>query len=293
MTTETATKTETLSFPGFRYAGINVPGSEIPASLYSDLGSGEPAHVLAPRSSPLSLKVGLYMVGRDLELGIGDAESLPSDVKEAGRAVYAECQAKRGRGHWHKDAVMIRPGDTIPGQSKPGDDYVVGIFFQNIKGFSKPNGRWDIDATPDTKEEKLWLPVGGGRYIVPARYGAYNSFGVPDETVEKEKEAIERWKSAGLTEDQARRELSRFYRGEEGLFAVYSWSYDLIGPLGVDLSGGPDYWGPLIGSFASSRPAERSEAPQNPRYRILTVDEVESFERDRQILEGIRAKVNE
>jgi len=282
-----------IGFPSASYRGIDIPGSKILKTLYSDFGTSEEAYNLAPKSSPLSLKAGLYLIGRDLAYGIGDADSLPEPVKEAGRLVYEYAQQRKGRGVCHKDGVIIELNATIPGNIRPGEDYVVGIYFQNIRGFKKKgDGSWDIDTLPETREEKIWLPEGGGSFIVPTRYGSNNRLGLPDETIEDENEAIKRWVDAGFTEEQARKELSRFYKRNQGTAAVLSWSDNRDGPLGVYLVGEPDRRSSGVGSFPASSPAERSEAPKNSGYKLLTKEEYQGYVEDRKTLEKVRNDVN-
>ena len=55
--------------------------------------------------------------------------------------------------------------------------------------------------------------------------GTYNPLGVPFETIKSRYGAIRMLMRAGLTNKQAERELSKFYRRDSGLAAVCSFSY--------------------------------------------------------------------
>lgn len=263
MPTGTVETVDIVKTPAFTYRGFNIPSLEVPAQLIDDLNTGEPAYKLAPKSTPLSWTVGLYMVGRDLMLGESDAEALPEPIREAGKMVYTKAQAREGEGIWHKDAVLIEPGAGIKGSVRPGNDYVAARFFKGIEGFEKTDDGWKINPTPDTEESRIWVPYGDGRFIVPTSDGAYNPItGTPFETIADREKAIKIWADAELTEKQAGREVSRFYRGN-GVHAVYSWSSDSSGPLCVLLDNVPRFRGSNAGSSALSRSAERSEAPKN------------------------------
>lgn len=257
MVTETAQK---LNIPGFTYRGFDVPGLEISTDLIDNLETNKQVYELAPKSVPLAWRVGLYMVGRDLALGNEDAEALPEPVRQAGSMVYEDCQARKGRGVWHKDGVIFGPESTIRGSIRPGKDYVAARFFQNIEGFEEGDDAWKIKPSPKTREERIWVPYGDGRFIVPTMDGAYNpTTGTPFEIIADRNKAIKRWVDADLTEEQAEKEISRFYRGD-GVCAVYSWSSDYGGPLCVSLYYEPRYRGSSIGSFAVSRSAEKTQA---------------------------------
>jgi len=293
MTTKAAQK---VKLPGFRYGGFDVPGLELSASLTNDLGTSEQAYKLAPKSAPLSWKVGLYMVGRDLEIGSEEAEALPGPVKEAGRMVYSDCQKRKIEGAWHKDGVLFVPRSQAPkGMLQPNDDnYALARYFKDIEGFEEKSDAWKVKPSAQTEESLVWVPKGGGSYVVPTMDGSYNPVtGTPFETVENRKEAVKRWEKAGLSPEQAEKEISRFYRADLGTRAVGSWSDDNYGPLCVYLYDGPWSGGSSVGSFAASRSAERSsEAPKNSGYRLVTSDEIMSFEDDRKALEAVRKAVN-
>ncbi len=66
----------------------------------------------------------------------------------------------------------------------------------------------------------------------------------------------------GISEEQAKYELSRNYRVDSGTRAIFSWSFGDDGPLCIDLYFEPSYRSPYFGSFPASRVAERSEAPE-------------------------------
>jgi len=296
MATKTRERIETLNFPGFKYNVFERPAGRIDLSLYSDIGSGEPASVLAPRSSPLADKVAFYTIGRDLTLGLEQAEALPEPVKRIGRAVYEDCQ-KRRRGEesyqatWHKDAVLIEPEATIPGNPRPGKDYVAARYFQNIERFKEDES--DVVATPQTVEERLWLPMGDGKYMFPD-VGQNTRFGLPQRTGEFG-EVVKAYVNAdlGLTEEAASREASKFFRGNEGLFAVGSDSDPGVGGLCVDLVGGPGGGCDGIGSFPLSRSASgASQETKNSKMRMVTDEEYRAFEADRETLNAVKRTVN-
>jgi hypothetical protein len=287
---------QSMKLPGFRYMGFDIPGMELSEALVDDLGTSEPAYKLAPKSAPLSWKVGLYMVGRDLEMGSDDAEALPSPIKKAGRMVYSNCQERKVEGTWHKDGVLFLPRNQAPkGMLQPKDEgYVLARYFKDIEGFDEKDDDWVIKPSYQTEDTLVWVPKGGGSFVVPTMDGSYNPVtGTPFETVENRKEAVKRWEKAGLSPEQAEKEISRFYRSDSGTRAVFSWwSDDDVGPLCVDLSGVPWSWDSDVGSFPASWSAERSVAPKNPGYRMITEDEHASFEADRKTLETIREAVN-
>lgn len=292
MTTKAAQK---VKLPGFRYGGFDVPGLELSASLTDDLGTSEQAYKLAPKSAPLSWKVSLYMVGRDLEIGSEEAEALPNPVKEVGRMVYSDCQKRKAEGTWHKDGVLFVPRSQAPkGVLQPNDDnYALARYFKDIEGFEEKGDAWAVKPSAQTEELFVWVPKGCGSYVVPTMDGSYNPVtGTPFETIEDRKEAVKRWVNAGLTEQQTDKEISRFYRADSGTRAVSSWSGDNVGPLCVYLVGEPCCRSSGIGSFAASRSAERNEAPKNSGYRLITSDEIRSFEDDRKALEAVRKAVN-
>lgn len=247
------TENALIKIPAFHYRGFEIPALKIPDPPIADLGTYEQAYKLAPKSAPLVWKVGLYHVGMGLSLGDKDAESLPEPVKQAGRLVYADAQEKLGRGVWHKDGALFVPKSETPkGMWQMSDPWSLVRYFSNIKGF-KEGGKegYDIDPLPETREEYVWLPEGGGQFTVPTGYGPHHPVtGTPLETVESKDEALKRWMGAGLTEEQANKELSRFYRrNTPGLAAVNSWSNVLGGPLCVDIYDEPRSRYPIFGSF--------------------------------------------
>jgi len=284
----TAETSQIVKIPAFSYRGFELPALDMSTELINDLGTNEPAYKLAPKSAPLACRVALYTVGRDLELGEADAEALPEPVRQAGSMVYKDCQARKGRGAWHKDGIFIEGTDaTIRGSVRPGKDYLAARFFKGIDGFEEKDGVWQIKPSSQTREERLWVPNGGGRFIVPTMDGAYNPItGLPFETIDSRNKAVKRWVDAGLTPEEADKEISRFYRSS-GTRAVGSWSSDYSGPLAVDVDDGQRYWFSSLGSLAASRSAERSEAPQNTGFRMLTDEEHRAFEADRERLTDI------
>jgi len=293
MPTETA---QSLKTPAFSYRGFDIPALDISADIIADLGTSEPAYKLAPKSAPLAWRVGLYMVGRDLVLDEEDAKSLPEPVRQAGAMVYGDCHARtepgKGSGAWHKDGILFEPGTSIKGSMRPGDDHIAARYFIDIEGFDEKTG--DIKPFPHTREERIWVPYGDGRFIVPTRDGAYDPVtGIPLETIADSKKAIKRWVDTGLTQEQAEAELSKFYRSGSGIRAVLSWSGGGSGSLCVIARSEHRGRYSYIGSFAASRSAERSEAPKNTGFTMLTKTEYEAFEKDREILGEMRENLQQ
>jgi len=296
MSTATKERIETVDFQGFKYGVFERPAGRMNLSLYADIGSGELAHVLATRSSPLADKVAFYVIGRDLALGLEQAEALPEPVKRIGRAVYEDCQKRRKEDDWqvtwHKDAVLIEPEAIIPGNPRPGKDYVASRYFQNITGFNKD--QTDVVTTPETVEERLWLPLGGDRYMLPT-VGPNKRYGLPDATTNSFDKTVKALVNAdlGLTKETAKAEISKFFRGNSGLFAVWSGSDPDGGALCVDLSDGPRGGNGRFGSFPLSRLASgASHDPKNSKLRLVTEEEYKAFEADRKALDAVKRVVN-
>jgi hypothetical protein len=147
MPTETA---KALKVPGFSYRGFAVPNLTLGAELIDNLGPGEPAYKLAPKSAPLSDRVALYVVGRDLAIEEPLANDLPDSVKEAGRQVYADCQARQGRGCWHKDGVLYLRADEKPKGATMPNGFVPAKYFKDIAGFKEDGGAWKINPSAQT-----------------------------------------------------------------------------------------------------------------------------------------------
>ena len=274
----------TVKFPGFAYRGFDIPALEMPASLIENLGTNKQAYELVPNSTPLAWRVALYSVGRDVALGEKEAEYLPESVRQAGSLVYNDAQERKGRGGWHKDGVLYLPRTETPkGMTQPKDEnYVLARYFRDIAGFERKGDVWTIKPSPETREELIWIPEGDGAFAVPIRDGVYHPVtGTAFETLKSRDAAVKRWIEAGLTKDQAEKELSRNYRRSSGVAAVWSYSGDGDGPLYVDLDNGPWDRYSLLGSFPASRSAERSEAPKNSGFKLLTDEEFDAYEADR------------
>lgn len=250
-----------LNIPRFSYRGFDVPAIGLPDSLIDDLGTYKPAYELAPKSIPLAWRVAFYTIGGDLSLGIESANSLPDAVKEVGGLVYS---ASEREGGWHKDGVSILPRSDAPkGMLQPnGEGFVLARYFKDIAGFEKKNGGWEVKPSANTNESLVWLPQGMG-HVVPTRDGVYNPVtGTPFETITIRDRigALKRWVSESLTEKQAAKQMSEFYRmNEESTFAVGSWagstSYLLLGdvPLLISLGCEPSAYYSNIGSFPAIR----------------------------------------
>ena len=78
MATATA---DIVEHSNFTYQGIAVPALRINREVLADLGTGEQASVLAPKSVPYAWKVGEYLVGRD------QPASFEAPVRNAGKMV--------------------------------------------------------------------------------------------------------------------------------------------------------------------------------------------------------------
>ncbi|MEW6664144.1 MAG: hypothetical protein AB1512_02840 [Thermodesulfobacteriota bacterium] len=259
-----AETSRSLGIPGFRYKGFDVPAIDIPVSFFEDTGTGEPACKLAARSAPLAWRVAFYSIGRDLALDIEDAEALPASVKDAGKLVYFDAQERMAGGGWHRDGAYILPKSDAPkGMLKPKGDFRLARYFRDIEGFEEKQDGWRINPSPVSEESLIWLPTGHGFFIVPTMDGIYNpATGTPFETVCDWKAAVKRWVSAGLTEEEARKEISCFFRTDGGTAAVASFSGDYEGPLCVNLDG-PGGGDPALGSFpwrrAAGQPVRNSD----------------------------------
>jgi len=199
-----------LKVPGFSYRGFVVPGMTLGIELINNLDTGEPACKLAPKSAPLSDRVALYIVGRDLAMKEPLAKKLPESVKEAGRRVYENCQARQAHGCWHKDGVLSMGSGEKPKGATVPNGFVPARYFKDIVGFKQEGDSWKIVASPKTKVFKVFLPEGNA-FIVPTKDGLYNPLtGTPFETIKDRDKAIKRWVDAGFTKRQAEKELSKF-----------------------------------------------------------------------------------
>jgi hypothetical protein len=307
--------TRTLNLPSFKYGGFDIPALELSTALIHEPKRFELACELAAKSAPLAVRVGLYQVGRDLSLGRKDAKSLPRTVKDAGKLVYYHSQTRNLGGTFHNDAVLLVPRSETPkGMRQMPPQWDLARYFQNIRGFKERDNdfvrldssygarlamrgigveQYDIDPLPQTTEQYVWLPRGGGWFCVPTSDGTYHPVGTPLETVENRDEAVKRWMEAGFTKKQAIREISRFHRTyDHTLTAVFSESNTTVtneGPLHIDLNYEP-YWCSLSSSsLAAKMFAERSEAPTDSGSGALkTQDEYRASLTGRKMFESIR-----
>jgi hypothetical protein len=251
----------TLKTSSFTYAGFDVPALEVPVSLIDDLGTDRPAYELASQSTPLAWKVALYTVGRDLALGVDAARVLPQAARELGRRVYASAHKREAQGTWHKDGVILLPRNARPKGVMLPDGFVPAKYFKDILGFEEKGNEWEIQPSQKTEEILTYMPRGAGRYVVPTMDGTYNpTTGTPFDTVLNKDVAIRRWLAAGLSEEQAEKELSLFLREEIGTYAVRSWSGSEGGPLGISLGETPDKGDEDTGSFPARRKGERTHS---------------------------------
>jgi hypothetical protein len=232
-----------------KYRVFDIPDLELYTSLFDGLGEKHAVYELVPRSSPLSIKTGLYVIGRDLEYRIGDAESLPEDVKEAGRLVWRMCHEGEqiAKCHVHNDAVLFEYKSDIPELEKPADDYFAARLFHNIAGVEKVNGVWRPVMQHNSKEMRFWCPPNGNRISVPS---TYNRFGFADETVDRlgKEDVIRDLMNLGLTEEQAKNEVSKDARGgdpfkDNQIVIIFSYYDDCsyFGPLAINMGVHPEF----------------------------------------------------
>lgn len=278
---------KTITVPDFSYNGIDVPSLDITNPFVANLrdvtspvpGPGTiPAYELAADSIPLVWYVALYSVGRDMNIKLEDPEQLPDTVKKAGKMVYNHAQERQCMGLYHRDAVLREPNvKRIRGEKKPKDG-VAARYFADIAGFEYTGDDWKIIPAPETKEVSLWLPPGAGMpdevgdFVAPTPEGIYHNLtGTPLRTVRGRERAIREWTKAGLTEEQAEKEVSRFFRGCEHstVNAVLSWSDQIYGPLSISLNMQPDELIGGYGSFAARRKEARPRAQSSEGQKAL------------------------
>jgi hypothetical protein len=251
----------------FRHRGFNVPGLLLAEDPVETPESKIEISRLAPYSSPLAWRRGLYEVGRDLSWNEYDAwkkeverhmngknkwdylalmfklaNDLPDSVKRAGRAVYKHAQEPRHEevSIVHRDALMILPIEELPEELKPSMDRsdgkrILGKYFKGIDGFTSSG---EIKKAPDTEVIDMLIPEGYGYYIAPPEdlslTVSHEWTGIPRDTVEDWYEAVERWKRRGVTQEMAEAEISSLYiRDIPGIYPVISTSFveDCYDPL--------------------------------------------------------------
>ena len=175
--------------------------------------------------------------------GIGAILTSPRNTYPEGHRFFQATHETKYTGHWHLDAIQVlRDANSRFSEKQPTEAHIPAIYFKKIKGFRTIDFglKWTVEKSEQTKEFFIWMPPEG--IIVPTPEGEiYHKFtGVPRQTVKDIEEAIGRWVRFGLTEDEARREISMFYVGaEEGLYLAGSWSGGQNGPLCIDLKDRP------------------------------------------------------
>ena len=127
---------------------FSIPSLEISYSLFDNLGTSKPAYGIAPRSSPLSFRVALYLIGRDLKLGIEDTLKLPESVRTSGTLVCEDAHKRTGRGAYHKDAVQYIERNNAPNNMRQpkNKNYVLARYFYDIAGFEEYDGKWKLQT---------------------------------------------------------------------------------------------------------------------------------------------------
>src|SRR3989338_4523065 len=235
MATATA-PSELMEVAGARYGTLALPPMTLDRALYSGLGTRDQAHTFVGKTGPLLAKAILYITGRDRanELNKELMANLPESFKKAGDLVYAECQAREGRGHWHDLVEFLPRSHTPKGHSQPEGDYALTRWFKYSKGMKEVNGV----LKPFDAEEivfPVWVPTGNEWFAVPTKDGLVDPrTGSYLELVKDKETAIQRYAKAGFTQGQAEQELSRQRgAGGEGIRVVCSCSYRFDGPLGV------------------------------------------------------------
>ncbi|MBI5332336.1 MAG: hypothetical protein HZB65_02085 [Candidatus Aenigmarchaeota archaeon] len=292
----TLTESKVLTLPEYEYRGFSVPEIELSRELHGYLNITRPAYgclnitrqarELAPLSSPASIKVFLYHVGRDLSYRFEGVEKLPEIIKQAGVLVYNDCQAKIGIWDWHKDAVIILDSkETIPGNLRPGKDYVVALYYQDIQGVVEKNNDSEIIPSTDTKKQepvKIWVQPGRERIIVPTKDGLYSPLGPPIETLPRgqDAKAKTRYEDAGLDYEKER---SLSYVSESGIRVPFSGSDEHGGALSFGLVS--KFWEGYytFGSFLASRSPSGARRDSEKTYQDglrdgtnQTLDELQS-----------------
>lgn len=255
----TKTLSGAVETSGLGYRGFQVPALRIERSLRKDIGTNKKAYQLTgSRSTTTTVWLNFYHIGRDLALYGQNGSELPEDLKslpeadkEIGRLVYSDCQArakgeKPWKGLWFDDVLNYdakKPiGTVVP------EGYIFAELVQGIEG-------WEVD-----EGKGLFVPQGGIKIPVeiPVSSGAfalgYDGFtGMPKRVEPDEAKAIKALRDSGLTEEQAKSELSRVYTTNSGLAVVGSGASRGGGPLSLSLSAGPGYGDRDVGSVAASR----------------------------------------
>ncbi len=261
-----------VGFPNFKYGVFERPEGVMLSFISIDHLVGRRQSTLVPDSAPLADKVAFYRIGRDLESQLESvrevADDLPDPVKRIGRALYAHCQKMRKDKDMflsviHKDALLVEPKATIPGNPRPGKDYVAVRYFQNIEAFSRDLR--DVVVTPETIEERLWLPGSGA--ILPTE-GQNTKFGLPQATGDRN-EAVKAFASAdlGLTEETAKSEVSDldtpYYQGFYIVRSAYSCYNGALGICFSELDSSTKYpcSGVNVGFFNIRRWVDRNVNP--------------------------------
>ncbi len=277
---------ELMEVAGARYGTLALPPITLDRALYSGLGTRDEAHTFVGKTGPLLAKTVLYIVGRDNANRLNEQSiiNLPQSFREAGDLVYAECQERKGRGHWH-DVVEFLPRDQSPkGHSQPQGNCALTRWFTGAKELKRVNSVWrPVDA--EDIIFPVWVPVGDEWFAVPTKDGLVDPrTGSYLELVKDREEAVKRYVRSGFTQKQAEKELSRQWgAGEKGIRVVYSYSDGDGGPLYVSFGDGPESGSEYLGSFPASRLASGasrdSELVPQAEYQAAVRESREAVQR--------------
>ena len=137
--------------------------------------------------------------------------------------------------------LVFMEKSEVPGHIwHPSDEsYSPVWYFSDIEKVENAGKGYNIRSKNSTTKTFLWLPPGNGSFIVPTRSGIHDHVtGMPLETVGDRAEAKRRWMLSGLSDIEAEREISCFFREmpEGARYGITcSMSGDESGPLGISI----------------------------------------------------------